>query len=113
MSCFGLPWEQCELLKIRNLVRAETLWLSSFIADVFHPHISLKEEMCCLGEVKVVKNGCRWSLTVAVFIHHSSLRGEKVFSQRTGLQAAEGLVFSDESQPVIFWVLFLQPNFRL
>lgn len=108
MSCFGLPRERCELLKTRNLVRADTLWLSSFIADVFHPHISLQEEMCCLGEVKVVKNRCRWSLSMVVFIHQSSLRGEKAFSQGTGLQAAEGLVFSSEPQPVHFWVLFLE-----
>lgn len=106
MRCSGLPREQCELLKIRNLVRAETLWLSSFIADVFHPHISLKEEMCCLGEVKVVKNGFRWSLGMAVFIHQSSLRGQ-VFRQGTGLQAAEVLIFSAEPRPVDFWVMFL------
>lgn len=99
MSCFGLPRERYELLKIRNLVRAETLWLSSFIADVFHPHISLKEEMCCLGEVKVVKNEYRWSLSMVAFIHQRSLRGEKVLSQGKDLQAAECLVFSNESQP--------------
>lgn len=64
MSCCMLPQELFGLLKIRNFDRAE-LQFSSFIADVFHPHISLKEEMCFLGEVKVVKYGCRWSLSVA------------------------------------------------
>jgi len=80
LSCFGLPREWCELLRIRNLVRAETTCLSSFIADVFHPHISLKEAMCCLGEVKLVKNGCRWFLSTVAFIHQSSPRREIAFS---------------------------------
>lgn len=64
MSCCMLPQELFELLKICNLDRAE-LQFSSFIADVFHPHISLKEEMCFLEEVKVVKYGCRWLLSMA------------------------------------------------
>lgn len=89
ISDFRLPWVWCELLKVWNLVRAETLWLS-FTADVFHPHISLKEEMCYLREAEVVKNGCRWSLNTVVFIHWGSLREEKAFSQGTRSSSCTG-----------------------
>lgn len=71
MSCCVLPQELFELLKICNLDRTKMLGFSSLIADVFHLHVSLKEKVCFLVEVKVVGVDGPWHDVLNVFTHHS------------------------------------------